>query len=67
MLEKKTLPILEKALARMEQGFENLPASAEVHDTARIEAVLMHLAEKMQEVCSHETAAVSHQENHSQQ
>jgi len=49
MLEKKTLPILEKALARMEQGFEHLPALAEAHDTARIEAVLMRLAEKMQD------------------
>jgi tyrosine decarboxylase/aspartate 1-decarboxylase len=48
MLEKETLPILEKALAKMDQGFDNLPPLAETHDLARIEAVMLQLAEKMQ-------------------
>jgi glutamate/tyrosine decarboxylase-like PLP-dependent enzyme len=49
MLEKDTLSILEKALARLDRGFEHLPALSEAHDVARIEAVLMRLAEKMQD------------------
>ena len=49
MLENKTLPILEKALAKMDQGFEALPPLNETHDLSRMEAVILQLAEKMQD------------------
>jgi tyrosine decarboxylase / aspartate 1-decarboxylase len=47
MLEKETLKILEKALARLEGGFENLPALEQTYDMEAIEDVMMQVAEGM--------------------
>lgn len=48
MLEKDTLKILEKALVNMEKGFEALPAIEQSYDMEGIEAVMMQVAESMQ-------------------
>ena len=48
MLEKETIKILEKALAKMEEGFEGLPALEQNYDLEGIEKVLMVVAESMQ-------------------
>ncbi len=48
MFEKETLKILEKALARLESGFTSLPDIEQSYDMERIEAVMMQVAEKMQ-------------------
>ena len=48
MLEKETIKILEKALAKMEEGFEALPAIEQSYDMEGIEAVMMQVAESMQ-------------------
>jgi tyrosine decarboxylase / aspartate 1-decarboxylase len=47
MLEKETLKILEKARARLEGGFENLPALEQTYDMEAIEDVMMQVAEGM--------------------
>jgi glutamate/tyrosine decarboxylase-like PLP-dependent enzyme len=49
MFEGKDLFILEKALAKMAEGFENLPVRLSAYDQTKIEAVLLELAEKMQD------------------
>lgn len=49
MFEGKNLVILEKALAKMAEGFEYLPDRPSGHDKQKIEAVLLELAEKMQD------------------
>jgi tyrosine decarboxylase/aspartate 1-decarboxylase len=48
MFEKETLKILEKALARLEDGFENLPDLEQNVNLEGIEAVMMQVAESMQ-------------------
>ena len=48
MLEKETIKILEKALAKMEEGFESLPAIEQSYDMEGIEAIVMQVAESMQ-------------------
>lgn len=48
MFEKETIKILEKALARLEDGFENLPDLEQNVDLKGIEAVMMQVAESMQ-------------------
>jgi tyrosine decarboxylase/aspartate 1-decarboxylase len=48
MFEKETLKILGKALARLEDGFENLPDLEQNYDMDGIEAVMMQVAESMQ-------------------
>jgi len=48
MFEKDTLKILEKALAKLEDGFESLPAVEQSFDIEGMEAVMMQVAEKMQ-------------------
>ena len=48
MFEKETLKILEKALARLEDGFENLPDLEQNYDMEGIEGVMMQVAENMQ-------------------
>jgi tyrosine decarboxylase/aspartate 1-decarboxylase len=48
MFEKETLKILEKALARLEDGFENLPDLEQNYDMEGIETVIMQVAESMQ-------------------
>ena len=49
MFEKETLKILEKALARLEDGFEDLPDLEQNYDIEGIETVMMQVAEGMQE------------------
>ena len=48
MLEKETIKVLEKALAKMEEGFKALPAIEQSYDMEGIEAVMMQVAESMQ-------------------
>jgi len=48
MFEKETLKILEKALARLEQGFETMPNVEHDYDLEGIEAVMMRVADGMQ-------------------
>ena len=48
MFEKETLKILEKALARLEDGFENLPDLEQNVNLEGIETVMMQVAESMQ-------------------
>lgn len=48
MFEKETIKILEKALARLEQGFETLPEIEQSYDIEGIEAVMLQVAESMQ-------------------
>jgi glutamate/tyrosine decarboxylase-like PLP-dependent enzyme len=48
MFEKDSLKILEKALAYLESGFEGLPDNLPELDYRGMEAVMMHLAERMQ-------------------
>ena len=47
MLEKETIKILEKALARLESGFEELPDIKRDFDTAAIETVMLQVADSM--------------------
>ena len=47
MFEKETLKILEKALAKMEEGFGNLPALEQNFDTVGMEKVMLQVAESM--------------------
>ena len=49
MFEGKDLFILEKALAKLAEGFENLPKRPSGYDQKKVEAVLLELAEKMQD------------------
>ena len=49
MLEKKTIKILEKALAKLEDGFKTLPDLEQNYDLEGIETVMMQVAESMQE------------------
>ena len=49
MFEKETIKILEKALARLEHGFEALPDIGQSYDNEAIEAVMMQVAERMQD------------------
>ena len=49
MFEKETLKILEKALAKMETGFEGLPAIKQSFDYDGMENVMLQVAESMQE------------------
>jgi len=48
MLEKDSITLLARALARLEQGFETLPALEPQPDLPRMEAVMMQVAELMQ-------------------
>jgi tyrosine decarboxylase/aspartate 1-decarboxylase len=48
MLERDTLKILEKALSKMESGFEKLPDIEHRLDLAKVERIMMQLAEVMQ-------------------
>jgi len=48
MFEKETIKVLEKALARLEHGFEALPEIGQSYDNEAIEAVMMQVAERMQ-------------------
>jgi tyrosine decarboxylase/aspartate 1-decarboxylase len=47
MFEKETIKILEKALASLEAGFEDLPDLEQDYDLERIETVMMQVAEGM--------------------
>lgn len=49
MFEERNLAILEKALAKLAEGFEDLPDRPSGHDKQKMEAVLLALAEKMQD------------------
>lgn len=48
MLETESIEVLKKALARLEEGFTHLPPYAQEVDLARIEEVMMQVAERMQ-------------------
>ncbi|OGO21015.1 MAG: pyridoxal-dependent decarboxylase [Chloroflexi bacterium RBG_16_48_8] len=48
MFEKDTIRILEKALAKLEEGFEALPDFQQSYDLERIEELTMQVAEIMQ-------------------
>jgi tyrosine decarboxylase/aspartate 1-decarboxylase len=48
MFESESLKVLEKALARLEGGFESLPEFEPGYDMAGIEAVMLQVAESMQ-------------------
>ena len=48
MFEKETIKVLEKALNRLEAGFETLPEIEQSIDMQRIEAVMLQVAEGMQ-------------------
>lgn len=48
MFEKETLKVLEKALARLEAGFDSLPELEQQYDMQAIESVMMQVAEGMQ-------------------
>ncbi|GAB4504082.1 MAG: aminotransferase class V-fold PLP-dependent enzyme [Anaerolineales bacterium] len=48
MFEKESIEILQKALAKLEEGFTNLPHQAQAYDLGRIEEVMMQVAERMQ-------------------
>ena len=48
MFEKETIKVLEKALARLENGFEALPDIEHHYDIEGIEAVMMQVADSMQ-------------------
>ena len=48
MFEKETIKILEKALSKLEDGFETLPATEQSYDLEGIEKVMMQVAEGMQ-------------------
>jgi tyrosine decarboxylase/aspartate 1-decarboxylase len=48
MLEKDTIRVLERALAKLEGGFEALPDIEQGYDIRRIEEVMMQVAEIMQ-------------------
>ncbi|MBW1819902.1 MAG: aspartate aminotransferase family protein, partial [Deltaproteobacteria bacterium] len=48
-LEKQSIKILEKALARLDGGFIDLPDDGIEYDFARIEDVILSAAEKMQD------------------
>jgi tyrosine decarboxylase/aspartate 1-decarboxylase len=48
MFEKDTIRILERALAKMEGGFEALPDIEPGYDTRRMEEVMLQVAEIMQ-------------------
>ena len=47
-MKRKRIKILEKALAKMEEGFEALPAIEQSYDMEGIEAVMLQVAESMQ-------------------
>lgn len=47
--EKNTIKILEKALDRLEDGFDELPDLDEDYDIEKIEEVMMEVAERMQD------------------
>jgi tyrosine decarboxylase/aspartate 1-decarboxylase len=49
MFEKNTIKILEKALAKLEGGFEMLPDVEHPYDLEEIEQVMMQVAEIMQD------------------
>ena len=48
MFEKETIKILEKALAKLEDGFGDLPEIEQGFDIEGIEAVMLQVAESMQ-------------------
>jgi glutamate/tyrosine decarboxylase-like PLP-dependent enzyme len=48
VLEKETIKILEKALAKMEEGFDTLPPIEQSYDMEGIESVMLQVAESMQ-------------------
>jgi tyrosine decarboxylase / aspartate 1-decarboxylase len=48
MFETETLKVLEKALARLEGGFETLPELEQDYDIEGIEAVMLQVAQGMQ-------------------
>ena len=49
MFEKETFKILEKALTKLDDGFEALPSFEQNFDMGAMEAVMLQVAEKMQE------------------
>ncbi len=49
MLEKESLYILERALKKLEEGFEDLPDYKQSVDLQRVEAVLIETAQRMQD------------------
>jgi tyrosine decarboxylase/aspartate 1-decarboxylase len=49
MFEKNTIKILEKALAKLEEGFEALPDFEQPYDLEKVEEIMMHVAEIMQD------------------
>ena len=49
MLENKSLSILTKALARLEEGFDHLPPFDQQVDVQRLEPILLEVAQRMQE------------------
>ena len=46
--DTQVLKILEKALDKLSEGFENLPEAAPAVDRERLEAVLLEVAERLQ-------------------
>jgi tyrosine decarboxylase/aspartate 1-decarboxylase len=49
MFEKETLKILEKALTRLEEGFDTLPELEQSYNLEKIESVMMKVAEGMRD------------------
>lgn len=49
MLEKDTLNVLEKALARLESGFDALPDAQAHYDVDKIEEIMLQVATRMQD------------------
>jgi tyrosine decarboxylase/aspartate 1-decarboxylase len=47
--ERDTIQILEKALARLEDGFETLPDAGQLADVQKMEEVLLRVADRMQD------------------
>jgi glutamate/tyrosine decarboxylase-like PLP-dependent enzyme len=48
MLERESLSILEQALSKLEEGFDNLPPMEQPGDLQRMQPILLELARRMQ-------------------
>ncbi|HEY4643708.1 MAG TPA: aspartate aminotransferase family protein, partial [Bacteroidota bacterium] len=49
LFEKQTLPILDEALKKLEEGFSSLPGLSEHIDAGKIRSVLCDVAERLQD------------------
>ena len=49
-LDTRSLPLLDEALRKLEQGFSDLPDVAPQGDTVRMREILLQVAERMRTV-----------------